>query len=175
MKLSTRLKKYVAPNLLFGEHEYNWNGDCTMRQIVLMVDGDPHRTYKTHSLNMADEYNRYLTKDEHCTLLPLNECPVVNPTQIVMHYTSTTYGDWCNLCGSKYYNAFVSSESSGYNEWDCVVEILANDKQHAMERLAKQLELKYKKCGVRIERSEHDVTMYFQNGRYNNYYGFVEE
>lgn len=98
MKLSTRLKKYIAPNLIFGESPWsNYNGDYTAREIVLMVDCGEGEVLKTYSLSMADEYHRHLTKDEHCTLLPLNECPVVNPTQIIMHYTSTTYKDWCHV------------------------------------------------------------------------------
>lgn len=102
MKLSTRIKKYVHPDLIFGTSRWaNPEGDATEAQIVLMVDGK--RIYKdggeyaTRSLSLADEYHRYLTKDEHCTLLPLNECPVVNSKgEIIMHYTSTTYKEWCN-------------------------------------------------------------------------------
>lgn len=101
MKLSTRIKKYVSPELIWGTHKWSKPyGDYTFRLIVLMVDGK--RLYKdeeelsTCSLSLADEYHRYLTKDEHCKLLP-QECPVVNGTEIIMHYTSTTYRDWCNF------------------------------------------------------------------------------
>ena len=93
MKLSTKIKKYVPYGLIFGSKLEI--GDYTCMKIVLMIDGK--RTgFETHSLYMADEYDRHLRKDKHCSLLPLNECPVVNPTEIIMHYTSTTYSDWCN-------------------------------------------------------------------------------
>lgn len=95
MKLSTRIKKYVAQDLIFGTSKWaNPKGDYTERQIVMMVDFQVRAA--TYSLSMADEYHRYLTKDEHCTLLPLNECPVVNDKAIIMHYTSTNYKEWCN-------------------------------------------------------------------------------
>ena len=96
MKLSTRIKKEV-PGLL-----------CSpvgpMKEIVLMVDcGKPServpecdRVLRTYTWDMADEYHRYLTKDCKCTLLR-QESPVVNiRDQIIYHYTSTTYRDWCN-------------------------------------------------------------------------------
>ena len=99
MKLSTRLKRDVDPSLLFGVGKYaNPNGDCTVVPVVLMVDCE--RQYKndgifqSYSLGMLDEYHRYLTKDEHCTLLP-NESPVWNGKEIIMHYTSTNYLNWC--------------------------------------------------------------------------------
>ena len=98
MKLSTKIKKYVNPFCLWSN---GTESDIVDREIVLMVDlgfaSDEYNKLRTHSLETADEYHRYLTKDEHCTLLPLNECPVVNETQIIMHYTTTTYGKWCNL------------------------------------------------------------------------------
>ncbi len=101
MKLSTRIKKYVPEDLIFGTEKWsNPKGDYTQRAIVMMVDCE--RRAFTHSLTMADEYHRYLTKDEHCTLLPLNECPVVNDHEIIMHYTSTTYKVWCKVMNNKY-------------------------------------------------------------------------
>ena len=92
MKLSTKIKKYVPWNLIYDSAI--GDGDYTCRKIILMVDCK--QKFETYSLEMADEYDRHLRKDEHCALLPLNECPVVNPTEIIMHYTSTTYSDWCN-------------------------------------------------------------------------------
>lgn len=95
MKLSTRLKKYVSPDLLFGDSN---NTEYTCREIVLMVGGSRklnEMEFRTYSLEMADEYHRYLTKDEHCILLPLNECPVVSENKVVMHYASVSYKDWC--------------------------------------------------------------------------------
>lgn len=99
MKLSTRLKKYVPAVYLYGDgttvSKCDFDGEYTSCPIVLMVDCK--RTgLETYSLDMADEYHRHLTKDEKCTLLPLNECPVINGKEIIMHYTSTTYKEWCN-------------------------------------------------------------------------------
>lgn len=101
MKLSTRIKKYVAPELIWGTHKWSKPyGDYTFRTIVLMVDGkrfyDNQGEFITCSLSLADEFHRFLTRDEHCTLLP-HECPVVNEDEIIIHYTSTTYKDWCNI------------------------------------------------------------------------------
>ena len=94
MKLSTKIKKYVSPELIYGN--MSRRGDFTGRKIVLMVDHKGER-YETYSFSQADEYDRYLRKDEHCTLLPLNECPVVKScNEIIMHYTSTTYKEWCS-------------------------------------------------------------------------------
>ena len=95
MKLSTRIKKYVAPELIFGTSRWaNPDSDYTEREIVFMVDFK--RRAATYSLSLADRYHNSLIKEEHCTLLPLNECPVVNDHQIIMHYTSTNYKEWCN-------------------------------------------------------------------------------
>lgn len=93
MKMSTRLKKYVAPSLLYGRHP---EGDTTERVILLMVDCGKGEVFRTRSLEEANEYHRILTEEMGCTLLPLNECPVVNDSEIVMHYTSSTYKEWCN-------------------------------------------------------------------------------
>lgn len=83
MKLSTRIKNNVATG----------NGLSSLL-VVLMVDC--RRTgFETYSLDMADEYHRHLTKDEHCTLLP-QETVINGNGKIIFHYTSTTYGDWIN-------------------------------------------------------------------------------
>lgn len=90
MKVSTKIKKYV-PYVDLGEY--------SLVPIVFMVDGEVAEDGNLYTLNfeIADEYHRYLTKDKHCTLLPLRECPVYNGVEVIMHYTSTTYKDWCNL------------------------------------------------------------------------------
>jgi len=99
MKLSTRIKKYVNPKLLW-EFSDSVTGDDTIdREIVLIVDAKSTfngKEYKTFSLSEADEMNDELLKSG-CKLLPVSECPVVSHTDIVMHYTSTTYSDWYNL------------------------------------------------------------------------------
>lgn len=83
MKLSTRIKRYVAPDLISG------------RKIVLMVDCK--EIIIANTLTEADTVHKELTEKMGCKLLPLNECPVVNGrNEIIMHYTTTTYKDWCN-------------------------------------------------------------------------------
>ena len=100
MKLSTRIKKYLPASIIFGTGRYSDpNGDCTAIPIVLMVDGKREWNGEdlwSYSLDVIDQYHHSLTKDDHCTLLPPNECPVYNGKEIIMHYTSTTYKDWCN-------------------------------------------------------------------------------
>lgn len=96
MKVSTKIKKYVSPELIYGTGKYaDYNSDYTFRKIVLMVDCK-RTEYESYSLSMIDKYDRYFRKDEKYKLLPLNECPVVNDTEIIMHYTSTDYKTWCN-------------------------------------------------------------------------------
>lgn len=82
MKASTKIKKYVPSEALGSV------------PVIVMVDCE--QKYASYSLDRIDEYHDYLTKDRHCTLLPLNECPVFNGVEIIMHYTSTTYKEWCN-------------------------------------------------------------------------------
>lgn len=86
MKLSTRIKRYVYPTLIYGDLE-KW-GDETARQIVLMVDWGSRGVYKTYSFAEADNLHKRLLSEGR-TLLPLTECPVVNSkNQIIMHYKS---------------------------------------------------------------------------------------
>lgn len=80
MKLSTRIKKYVAPELLD-------------RPIKILVDCGKNGHAIANSLDDADAYHRAALL-MGCTLLP-KECPVVNENEIVIHYTSTTYREWC--------------------------------------------------------------------------------
>lgn len=90
MKLSTKIKKYV-PEMVNGNH--------TLVPIEIFVDGRSNsrfRPFRTNDLNIADEYHNHLINDEGCTLLPLNECPVVSDENIIMHYASGTYEDWQN-------------------------------------------------------------------------------
>lgn len=83
MKLSTKIKKYCDP-------EYK------TRPIKMMVDCGLKETAVAGTLAEADErHKEFLAKGY--TLLPLNECPVINDKEIVMHYTSTTYAKWCNV------------------------------------------------------------------------------
>ena len=96
MKLSTKIKKYVpAVDLV----------DTSLVPIVFMVDGKRkfvsryghEEELSTNSFETADRWHKDLIENEHFTLLPLNECPVYNGKEVIMHYTSTTYKDWCNL------------------------------------------------------------------------------
>ena len=84
MKLSTRLKRYVYPDALTG------------REIVLMVGGGgkPMEVHRFDDVESADAMHNELI-GSGCKLLP-QECPVINKKEIVMHYTRTTYQDWCN-------------------------------------------------------------------------------
>lgn len=91
MKLSTRIIKYGNP---CGIRYCGKDGDITDRPIVFMVDLE--RRHSTHDLRDADQYHKQLLAGG-CTLLPLNECPVFNGQEVIMHYTSTTYAKWCNL------------------------------------------------------------------------------
>ena len=86
MKLSSRIKR-DAP--WYSEHDPDW-------EIVLMVDCGNFCTRRVSSFNSADEEHNELTKTEGCTLLP-QESPVINGNgEIIYHYTSTTYKEWCN-------------------------------------------------------------------------------
>ena len=85
MKLSTRIKK----------SGFLWlNGDCdtTMQTIVLIVDCKLR--HRTHSLKEADRLHKDFLANG-CRLL-LQESPVFNSNnEIIYHYTSTTYKEWC--------------------------------------------------------------------------------
>ena len=91
MKLSTRIKKYVDPVLLWGDGP---RGDHVERVIVFWIDCA--RNVSTHSLEEADLYHEILQKNDMGHLLP-KECPVVSDHEITIHYTSTTYKDWKNI------------------------------------------------------------------------------
>ncbi len=90
MKLSTRIKRYVDPTLIWEDGVV---GNETTREIVFMVDGVIES--RTHSLADADILHKLYLNSWGYKLLPPNECPVVNSTQIIIHYTATTYKDWC--------------------------------------------------------------------------------
>ena len=83
MKLSTRIKRYVEPECYEG------------KSIKLVVDcGKNGEVVIANTLEEADRiHNEFI--DKGYSLLPPNECPVVNDNEIVMHYTSTNYRDWC--------------------------------------------------------------------------------
>ena len=83
MKLSTKLKKYAAPAIISGV------------PIVLLVDSGRAGRYTFGTLADADAmHNKLLAQG--CKLLPLNECPVYNGREVIMHYTTTNYKNWCN-------------------------------------------------------------------------------
>lgn len=71
------------------------SGEFVEKEIVFMVDCHPVAEFSTYSLIAAEDYHKYLKK-HGCTYLS-DESPVVNASQIILHYTSTTYEDWCNL------------------------------------------------------------------------------
>ena len=86
MKASTKIKKYC--NKAF-------DGDTCNGWIVFVVDGRKIGAVK--KLSEADKVHNDLTEKYGCTLLPLAECPFVNTLgQVIMHYTTTTYKEWCN-------------------------------------------------------------------------------
>lgn len=89
MKASTKIKKYV-------HYDYIADDQYTKIPMVLMVDGK-NLGHESYSFDVIDIYHHHLITDHHCTLLPINECPVCNGKEIIRHYTSTTYKDWCNL------------------------------------------------------------------------------
>lgn len=91
MKLSTHLQK----KLWWG---YFTAYGCTTRPVTLMVDCN--RTANSSSLSKLDKYHRDLVS-KGCKLLPANEWPVVNDHEIIVHYTSTTYKDWCKAPGEE--------------------------------------------------------------------------
>lgn len=91
MKLSTRIKKYapvVDDQVIFPWQEEPY-------KIVLMVDCKRDPLLITTSLKWADRHHDALTKVYHCTLLN-QESPVINQRgELIYHYTSTTYKEWC--------------------------------------------------------------------------------
>lgn len=81
MKLSTRIKKTIDPQFQY-------------KPIRMMVDCGKTENIVAETDFIADKYHAtFLAKGYK--LLP-QECPVINGNEIVMHYTSTTYRDWCN-------------------------------------------------------------------------------
>lgn len=86
MKVSKMVEKYVAPINVIGNYcKYN---------IVFMVDFERHD--ETHYMTDVEVMHKYLTSGLHCKFLK-KESPVVNSKQeVILHYTSTTYKDWCN-------------------------------------------------------------------------------
>lgn len=85
MNLSTRIKK-SGFLLLCGD------GDTATQKIVLLVDCKER--IETYSLRSADiRHKEFLRRG--CTLLT-KESPVYNASgEIIFHYTSTTYKEWC--------------------------------------------------------------------------------
>ena len=86
MKASTKIKKY-CPEAVSGDTVKGW--------IVFIVDG--YKIGAVKKLDEADKVHNDLVEKYGCTLLPLAECPFVNTIdQVIMHYTTTTYKEWCN-------------------------------------------------------------------------------
>lgn len=94
MKLSTRIKKYST---ISNDHAYPFFDRYPVpRKIVLMVDCKHDTDLETYSVSHADALHNDLVKRCHCTLLP-TEGPVINGCgEIIYHYTSTTYAEWCH-------------------------------------------------------------------------------
>lgn len=63
--------------------------------ITFMVDCGKTRTDVVKTLVEAQKVHKEYVRLGY-TLLP-QECPVVSPDGVTMHYTSTNYDDWCNL------------------------------------------------------------------------------
>lgn len=94
MKLSTRIKRDIAPNMIWGNDAPS---DWTKRRICLMVDcgrNPEYATTETNLLSVADATHKALI-ESGVTLLP-QESPVVNGEQIIYHYATGTYAEWCN-------------------------------------------------------------------------------
>lgn len=81
MILSKKLKELVAPELLEN------------KPIHLMVDCGKNGNYMANSLEEADKYHEEIMAKGY-RYLP-KESPVVATSQITIHYTSTTYKQWC--------------------------------------------------------------------------------
>lgn len=85
MKLSTRIERSGFLRLCR-------DGDTSADKIVLLVDCGKERE-ETYSLFSADLRHKEFLKKGY-TLLP-KESPVYNGEEIIFHYTSTTYKEWC--------------------------------------------------------------------------------
>lgn len=95
MKLSTKIRKSVSCSFCGCG-----NTEIIMETIVFMVDGK--REYngfrlETCDLNTANAYHNYITKESGCTFLPQESFILNGNNEIILHYTSTTYAEWCNL------------------------------------------------------------------------------
>lgn len=85
MKLSSRIKK-LYPTLVNGT-------SCPLKIVIIL---DHKRIRETDSWIIADADHYTLTSVHGCKVL-LQECPVINGLgELIFHYTSTTYRDWCN-------------------------------------------------------------------------------
>lgn len=82
MKVSTRIKRNFTPEQISG------------KPVKMLVDCGRTETAIAGSLEETDSINA-LFAEKGYTLLP-KESPVYNGSEIVLHYTSTTYKDWCN-------------------------------------------------------------------------------
>lgn len=89
MKLSTRIKK-TCGGWFQCRNGLEFIPDTP---IVFMVDCK--RWSSAIFFEDADSKHRELLS-RGCKLLP-EECPVYNENEVIIHYTTTTYRDWCNL------------------------------------------------------------------------------
>ena len=88
MKLSTRIRKNVSCSFCgYG------NTKIIMETVVFMVDCK--RELETYDLDTANAYHNYLTNNKRCTFLPHESFVVNGNNEIILHYTSTTYAEWC--------------------------------------------------------------------------------
>lgn len=95
MKLSTRLKKTVSAPVWAMGNGAEWFQDFNREHYTIRFLLDCKEYDKCVLLNSADQIHRHLIENG-CTLL-LKECPVINGNhEIILHYTSTTYKEWCN-------------------------------------------------------------------------------
>lgn len=87
MKLSNELINSIPAT-------YLWKNGKELNDIVFMVDCK--ETEKANTLEKVDTIHNKLIENG-CKLLP-KECPVISSDgNIYLHYTSTTYKNWCNL------------------------------------------------------------------------------
>ena len=94
MKLSTRLKKTVSVPVWKSGNGVEWFQDFNHEHYAIRFLVDFEEYEACIMLSDADRIHKRLL-GYGCTLL-LRECPVVNSNhEIILHYTSTTYRDWC--------------------------------------------------------------------------------
>ena len=92
MKLSTRLKKADPCVWVTGSGLEFYNSPLNISlKIVFMVDCK--RVLSATFLQDADRIHSNLLKEGYKPLW--EESPVFNGHEIIVHYTSSTYNEWC--------------------------------------------------------------------------------